>query len=145
MSIDFAHLTIHGRLTDDPEMGTTKTGTTYCRFRVASNRRVGKDQEKTCFVPVTVFGSDAVNSGKFLTKGRSVMVTGDFETDSYEDREGNKRKSFGVVARSVIFGSGGRDIPDENPSSDNRDDSRSRERGGEYIRSSRGRGYDQGR
>jgi single-strand DNA-binding protein len=152
--IDFAQLTLQGRLTDDPEMGTTSNGSTYCRFRVATNRRMGKDKEKTSFIPVTVFGTDAANCGKFLTKGRAVHVTGDFETDKYEDREGNKRTGFGVVAKSVIFGPGGTMNSDEDGPSDNRSGSyrdnkndtndSNRDRGGEYIRKSRGRGYDQG-
>jgi single-strand DNA-binding protein len=162
--IDFAQLTLQGRLTDDPEMGTTSGGSTYCRFRVATNRRMGKDKEKTSFIPVTVFGTDAANCGKFLTKGRAVHVTGDFETDKYEDREGNKRTGFGVVAKSVIFGPGGsmsEDGPGESRSGSaraqdaNRDGGYNsgsrgepsggdRDRGGEYIRKGRGRGYDKG-
>ena len=154
--IDFAQLTLQGRLTDDPESGTSSGGNTYCRFRVACNKRLGKDKEKTSFIPVTVFGTDAVNCSKFLTKGRAVHVTGDFETDKYEDREGNKRTGFGVVAKSVIFGPGGRDNADEDEErgtsgsyrdnhGSNSDSRNSNDRGGEYIRKGRGRGYDKGR
>lgn len=150
--IDFAQLTLQGRLTDDPETGTAQGGNTWCRFRVAVNKRLGKDKEKTAFIPVTVFGTDAVNCAKFLTRGRAVHVTGDFETDKYEDREGNKRTGFGVVAKSVIFGPGGRDNADEDSDRgssgsyrDNNSNDNSGDRGREYIQKGRGRGYDKGR
>lgn len=107
--IDFAQITFQGRLTEDPEMRTLDGGRSMCKFRVAVNRRVpGSDSEKTSFIPVTVFGKDAVNCGQFLSKGKGVHVTGEFETDNYTDKDGNKRTGFGCVARHVIFGYGGR-------------------------------------
>jgi single-strand DNA-binding protein len=114
-------------------MGQTKTGTTMCKFRVAVNRKISKDNEKSSFLPVVVFGKDAVNCGEFLTKGRFVMVSGNFETDSYVDKEGNKRTGFDVIAREVIFGSGGQRSDDD--SSDNS--------GQNSYGSSKGKGYGQ--
>lgn len=107
--MDFAQLTLQGRLTDDPTVRTLESGTTVCKFTVASNRRIpGIDKERTTYIPVTVFGRDAVNCGDYLSKGREVHVTGNFETDSYTDGKGIKRKGFNVVAREVTFGRGGR-------------------------------------
>lgn len=106
MIIEFATLTFQGRLTSDPEIKTLSNGTVMCKFSVASNKRISKEKEKTAFIPVTVFGTEAVNCGKYLTKGRAVHITGDFETDKYEDR-GKMRTGFGVVARHVKFGPGG--------------------------------------
>lgn len=145
-NINFAQITVQGRLTDDPEMVSTKTGTTMCKFRVAVNRRINKDNEKTSFIPVTVFGKEAVNCGEYLTKGRSVMVSGEFETDQYTDRDGNNRTGFGVIAQKVIFGSGGRsneDAPGQERSSYG--PSKGKGQAQTYLNKNSGRGYDRNR
>lgn len=159
-NINFAQITIQGRLTGDPEVNPTSNGSTRCNFRVAVNRRIGKDTEKTSFIPVVVFGKEAINCGEYLSKGRSVMVSGEFEADEYEDREGNKRTGFSVVAQKVIFGSGGRSSEDGD--SDNSDGprsfgsktsrdssagstSRGKGQAEQYMNKNRGRGYDKGR
>lgn len=135
--IDFAQITFQGRLTEDPEVRTLDGGRSMCKFRVAVNRRTGKDQEKTSFIPVTVFGREAVNCGEYLSKGKGVHVTGVFETDNYTDKDGNKRTGFGCVADRVIFGYGGRD---ENTDSDDRGGSREAyDRTRSHMRSGRGR------
>lgn len=146
-TINFAQINIQGRLTEDPEMKQTKGGITICSFRVAVNRKVSKDEEKTSFIPVTVFGKDAVNCGEYLTKGRVVMVSGDFRTDKWEDKEGNNRTSFEIVAQKVIFGSGGRSNDDD---SGNSGDSNDRSSGGHdkarnYLDKNRGSNYGRGR
>lgn len=108
-TINFAQITFQGRLTDDPEVRSLDNGNTICKFTVAVNRRIPGGDEKTSFIPTTVFGKNAVNCGQYLSKGRVVLVTGEFETDKYEDRNGVKRTGFGCLARDVIFGSGGSD------------------------------------
>jgi single-strand DNA-binding protein len=146
-NINFANINIQGRLTGDPEVGTTSKGTTYTKFRVAVNRKISRDDEKTSFIPVIVFGKDAVNCAEYLSKGRTVMVSGEFETDNYEDREGNKRTGFSVVSRNVIFGSGGRSNEDsDSGSSSNGSSNRTKGQGQaeEYLNKGRGRGYDRG-
>lgn len=105
--MDFTQLTFQGRLTDDPELRTTGNGVVLCKFDVACNRRVGKEEEKTTYIPVTVFGKQATICAEFLSKGREVHVTGEFETDSYTDKDGINRKGFGCIARDVRFGRGG--------------------------------------
>ena len=107
MIIEFATMLFQGRLTSDPEVRTLDSGTTMCKFDVAVNKRIGKGKEKTSYIPVTVFGKEAVNCGEYLSQGRSVHIMGDFETDKYETQEGQKRTGFGVIAQRVIFGSGG--------------------------------------
>lgn len=107
--MDFAHITLSGRLTDDPSLSTIKDGKHCCKFTVASNhrKRSSKD-EKTSFIPITVFGRDAVTCGEYLSKGREVFVSGRFETSKYTDQKGVKRTGFDVIAQDVTFGRGGR-------------------------------------
>lgn len=115
---DFTNVSFSGRLTSDPEQFTTKGDKTICKFTVASNKRMGPDSEKTAYMPVLVMGQEGINCLKFLSKGREVYISGaTFETDSYEDSKGVKRKGFTfVVARGgkVDFGSGGRKSDEEN-------------------------------
>ena len=144
-TINFAQINIQGRLTDDPEMKQTKSGVTLCSFRVAVNRRVGKDEEKVSFIPVVVFGKDAVNCGEYLTRGRSVMVSGEFRTDKYVDKEDNKRTAFEVVAQKVIFGSGGRSNEDDSGDSDNSGSSNGSGKARAYLDKNRGSNYGRGR
>jgi single-strand DNA-binding protein len=140
---NFAFINIQGRLTDDPEVGQTNGGTTYCKFRVAVNRRVGKDEEKTSFIPVIVYGTDAVNCGEYLSKGRVVTVTGEFRSDKYEDRDGNKRTGFEVVASKVIFGSGGRS--NEDTTNGGGSSSYGKGRAKDYLDRNRGNNYGRNR
>lgn len=148
-TINFASMQIQGRLTEDPEMKQTTGGTTICSFRVAVNRKVSKDEEKASFIPVTVFGKDAVNCGEYLTKGRMVMVSGEFRTDKWEDKEGNNRTSFEIIAQKVIFGSGGRSNDDDSGGGSDSDTGGSYSKGSgkarTYLDKNRGSNYGRGR
>lgn len=114
--MDFATMICQGRLTDDPEVGTLDSGTPYMRFTVASNRRIRKGEEKTSFIPVSVFGNKVAVCEEFLHKGKEVHIEGNFETDSYTDKQGVNRKGFSVVAEKVVFGKSARDVDPKGPS-----------------------------
>jgi single-strand DNA-binding protein len=114
--IQFTSFQFIGRLTSDPELINTANGNHICKFRVATNKRIGKDEERTSFIPVVVFGRQAEICAEYLSKGREVFVTGEFETDEYTDKDGNKRTGFSCVVGShgtVQFGSGGSKGDDE--------------------------------
>lgn len=91
-----------GRLTKDPELRYTANNFPVCTFSVAIDRR-GKEEKKTNYIPVKVLGKAAENCGKYLAKGRLVGVSGQIETDSYTDKEGNKRSTWSVLASAVEF------------------------------------------
>ena len=93
---------IIGRLTRDPEVRYTANNFPVCTFSVAIDRR-GKEEKKTNYIPVKVLGKTAENCGKYLAKGRLVGVSGQIETDSYTDKEGNKRSTWNVLASGVEF------------------------------------------
>ena len=135
--MDFVHVDMQGRLVDDPETKTTKDGTVVTKFTVASNRRLNNGEERTSYVPVTTFGNLAVQCSKFLSKGREAHVWGDFETDSYTDRNGIKRKGFGVIANDVRFGRGGTKSEDSDDASPTDFDNLSEEDKARAIRAMR--------
>ena len=99
-----------GNLGADPELKYTKSGQPICNLRIACTDKFkdksGALQEKTEWVRVTVFGPQAENCSKYLSKGRSVFVEGRLETRSYE-KDGQKHYATDVIASNVVFLGGG--------------------------------------
>ncbi|MFP4597838.1 MAG: single-stranded DNA-binding protein [Persicimonas sp.] len=102
---------IIGNLGSDPEVRYTQSGTAVANLSIATNERwtdkSGQKQERTEWHRVVVFGKTAENCQKYLSKGRQVYVEGRLQTDEWEDRDGNKRKTTEIVANNVTFLSGG--------------------------------------
>ena len=72
-----------GRLTKDPELRyAAGSGTAVCRFTVAINRQLKKDE--TDFINCVAFGKTGETITQYLTKGRQIAVTGSIRTGSYE-------------------------------------------------------------
>lgn len=98
---------IFGNLTRDPEMKALPSGMSVCSFSLATNRvyndRDGKRQESTDYHNVVVFGKQAENCAKYLTKGNSAYVEGRLQTRSWE-ANGQKQYRTEVVADRVQFG-----------------------------------------
>ena len=93
-----------GRLTKDPEVRyTSGTQMAVCTFTLAIDRPVKAGAEKqTDFPRVTVFGKQAENCEKFVSKGNRIGVTGKIVTGSYE-KDGRKVYTTDVVADRVEF------------------------------------------
>ncbi len=96
-------VTLCGNLTRDPVLRNTQTGTDVGSFALAVNERYGQGsaaREVTHFVDVTAWGELAVeNVG--LASGTGVLVTGRVVTDSYTDRDGQKRNTLKVEAANL--------------------------------------------
>lgn len=90
-----------GRLVKDPEMRSTQSGTPVCSFTLAVNRR-GKD-DGTDFLDIVAWSKTAEFVSKYFTKGQLVAVKGRIQTRTWEDQQGNKRKSTEIVAEEVHF------------------------------------------
>ncbi|RAL22462.1 single-stranded DNA-binding protein [Lujinxingia litoralis] len=102
---------IIGNLGSDPEVRYTQSGAAVTNFNVATNEswvdKSGQRQERTEWHRVVVFGKQAENCGKYLSKGRQVFVEGRLQTRDWEDRDGNKRSTTEIVAMTVQFLSSG--------------------------------------
>lgn len=94
-----------GRLTRDPEVRyTPSTQMAVGTFTLAIDRPMAKGKEKqTDFPRVTVFGKQAENCERFLTKGRLVGVQGRIQTGSYKNKDGITVYTTDVVANNVEF------------------------------------------
>lgn len=94
-----------GRLTRDPEVRyTPSTQMAVATFTVAIDRPTGQGKEKqTDFPRITVFGKQAENCERFLTKGRLVGIQGRIQTGSYKNKDGVTVYTTDVVANNVEF------------------------------------------
>jgi len=90
-----------GRLTHDVEMRYTQSGKEVANFSLAVNRKFNR--EETDFINCVVWGKQAENCANYIGKGSLVAVQGRIQVRSYEDKDGNKRKAFEVVADDVRF------------------------------------------
>ena len=101
-----------GRLTRDPELRHTQTGTPVASFSLAVDRDF-KDRstgEKTTdFIDVVAWRQTAEFVSRYFTKGRLAVVEGRLQMRDWTDRDGNKRRSAEVVADNVYFGDSKRD------------------------------------
>lgn len=93
-----------GRLTRDPEVRYTESQLAVARFSIAINRVPGRDgQDRGADFPnIVVFGKQAENCERFLTKGRQVAIQGHIQTGNYE-KDGRKVYTTDVVADRVEF------------------------------------------
>ena len=66
-----------GNLTRDPELATTNSGISYCRFSLAVQRRFASNGEReTDFINVVVWRGQAENCNKYLKKGSKFWISG---------------------------------------------------------------------
>ena len=101
------HITIMGRLTKDPELRRTNSGTAVASFTIACDRDFGnKDsgEKETDFIDCVAWRQTAEFLEKYFSKGRMIVVSGRLQKRSYTDKDGNKRYATEVVAESCYFG-----------------------------------------
>lgn len=110
---------IMGRLVADPELKTTPTGVEVCKITVAVDRNFVKaGEERQCdFIDVVAWRTTAVFVCKYFHKGSMIAVNGEIQTRTYEDKNGNRRKAFEIVASNVSFCGGKSDGNNSAPSS----------------------------
>ena len=100
-----------GRLTKDPEMRYTPSGTAVTNFSIATNRwSTGPDGERKEFTDY--HNIVAYNAGKrnlaevvaqYTRKGALVFVEGRIQTRSWEGQDGQKRRTTEIIANDVQF------------------------------------------
>ena len=98
-------VTLMGRLTADPEVRTTTTGKSVCTFSIAVDRSFARagEQRQTDFINIVAWESQANFISRYFGKGSMIAIQGSIQTRSYEDKNGNKRTAFEVIAREVSF------------------------------------------
>jgi len=106
------HIVLMGRLTRDPELRRTQTGTPVASFTLACDRDF-KDkvtgERSTDFIDIVAWRSTAEFVSRYFAKGRMAVVEGRLQLRDWTDKEGGKRRSAEVVAENIYFGDSRRD------------------------------------
>ena len=100
-----AQVTVVGNLTAEPELKTTKNGSSVLKVGVAVNRRWKNKQdeweEDVSFFDVNAWGELADNVASSLSKGSRVIVSGRLEQQNWENKEGQKQSKVVLVADDI--------------------------------------------
>jgi single-strand DNA-binding protein len=100
-------VTLQGRLTRNPELRFTQSGTAVAQFAVVTVRRVKNvstgdwEDQDVSFWDCTAFGSMAENVVESMSKGTSVIVIGSMRQESWTTKEQEKRTSWRVSVDDV--------------------------------------------
>lgn len=100
-----------GRLTRDPELRRTQSGTAVTSFTLAVDRdfKSQSGEKETDFIDIVAWKNTAEFVSKYFSKGRMAVVDGRLQIRDWTDKDGNKRRSSEVIADSVYFGDSKRD------------------------------------
>ena len=99
---------IAGRLTANPELRNTPGGQSVASFSLATNRvwtdKSGARQESTEFHNIVVWGRQAEIANQFLTKGSLALIEGRLQTRSWQDKQGQTRKTTEIICERIQLG-----------------------------------------
>ena len=105
--MSFNKIIIVGNLGRDPELRYTPQGNAVCSFSMATNEKrrdkAGEFQNVTTWFRITLWGNQAENASKYLTKGRQCYIEGKLRVEEWTDRDGINRQSLEVNATDMQF------------------------------------------
>jgi single-strand DNA-binding protein len=97
------NITIHGRLTADPELKYTQSQVAKCTFTVAVDRSYKQGDEKlTDFFNCIAWRGQAEMIAKYFNKGKEIVVNGEMNNNPYE-KDGNKLAWWQLHVHGVDF------------------------------------------
>lgn len=104
-NFNFNRVFLGGRLTADPEVKMTQSGTSVLTFTIAVNRPKPKDggEAQTDFITCVAWKERAEMIGKYFRKGSSIFVEGEIQVRKWKDNDGNNRSSTEVQVTRVYF------------------------------------------
>lgn len=102
---------VMGRLTRDPELRRTQSGTAVASFSLAVDRdyKSQSGEKETDFFDVVAWRSTAEFVAKYFTKGRMAVVEGRLQVRQWQDKDGNNRRSTEIIAENIYFGDSKKD------------------------------------
>ncbi len=110
-----------GRLTRDPELRHTGSGTPVCSFSIAINSGSGENQT-TDFINCVAWNKTAEFVNKYFSKGRMIVVIGRIQSRSWEGQDGKKNYATEVVVNEVAFGDSKKETDTADNEADNNED-----------------------
>lgn len=103
-SLNLNKVVLAGRLTADPELKQTTSGISVTSFNLAINRRFAREGEQTAdFIACVAWRQSAEFICKYFRKGSALCITGNIQTRSWQDQQGNKRFATEVVIDEAMF------------------------------------------
>ena len=99
------NITLMGRLTKDPELRTTQNGVSVTELSIAVDRDYAKQGEEriTDFFTIVAWRQTADFICRHFHKGEMIAVQGSLQTRKYEDRNGNARTVYEIIAEKASF------------------------------------------
>lgn len=95
---------VSGRLTRDPEVRATQSGTKITTFNVAVDRPPKQNGESEAdFIDCQAYGKTGEFIANYFQKGRKIEVSGRLNTYVHEDKQGQKRKYTSVICNRAEF------------------------------------------
>lgn len=110
-----------GRLTRDPELRHTGSGTPVCSFSIAINSGSG-DNQTTDYINCVAWNKTAEFVSKYFAKGRMIVVIGRIQTRSWDGQDGKKNYATEVVVNEVSFCESKKETDTADNADDNDDD-----------------------
>lgn len=105
-------VTLMGRLTRDPELTYSASGTPMARFSLAVDKQLSREKKQEMesrnqptadFINIVCWGALAESCNQFTAKGKRLLVQGRIQTGSYEGKDGMRRYTTDIIATSVQF------------------------------------------
>jgi single-strand DNA-binding protein len=106
MASDLNKTIIIGRLTRDPELRYTQSGTPVCSFSVANNRTYvagGEKKEQVSFFNCVAWAKTGEVIAEYCKKGQRIGIEGRLQQRSWDDQEGKKRQIVEIVVDNFQF------------------------------------------
>jgi len=93
-----------GRLTRDPVLRHTQSNTPVTSFTLAVDRFGKSSEQKSAdFIDIVCWEKLAEFTANYFVKGQLVSIVGRLQQRQWDDKEGNKRTSYEVVASEAHF------------------------------------------
>ncbi len=103
----YNRIILMGNLTRDPELTYTPSGMAVCKFGMATNHRrkdaQGNVKEEVCFVDCTLFGKGGEIFKQYMAKGKSALVEGRLDYQTWQAQDGTKRSKHAVIVDNFQF------------------------------------------
>ena len=101
---DLNFVSVIGRLTKDPELKYTQSGTAILGLSIAVNRSQKQGNEwkdVASFFDVSVWGKQAENLNQYLHKGKQIGVAGHLEQQRWQSQDGSNRSRVVIMAENI--------------------------------------------
>lgn len=97
-------IVIMGRLTKDPDLKSTGSGVSVCNTTIAVDRNFTENGKREAdFFPIVAWRHNADFLNKYFTKGRWIYVDGHMQSRKWQDKQGNDRITWEVIADEIGF------------------------------------------